>query len=345
MADTRGRRWRRAFWVVGTLVGVACAKPTPALPVSSPRELCRDPSLSPGSFCMPVARLEQLFGMDSAKVMNVQDAPSGTSGAVKVRLSITDGQRSVVVYVKWKGAEADPDAFNNSPRRELAAYELQKLFLDPDEFVVPPTIARCVPLGDEDPRPPVFAGASCSLGVAAYWLQNVTSDDPYDADRFAADARYRHHVGNLNIFTTLGDQRDAKDSNFLVSTDPRRPRVFSIDNGLSFGQRIDNPFIQMRGRWREVFVPAIPHATVQRLRALRRPDFDALAVVAQFEIDEGRLWPVEPGPAIMPDKGVRRRGATFQLGLTRSEIDAVYRRVKMLVHRVDRGDIRAVSGG
>ena len=50
--------------------------------------------------------------------------------------------------VKLRKAEPGAEAFNNVPRYDLAAYELQKLFLDPAEYVVPPTALRMVPLAD-----------------------------------------------------------------------------------------------------------------------------------------------------------------------------------------------------
>ncbi len=50
--------------------------------------------------------------------------------------------------VKLRKAEPGADSFNNVPRYDLAAYELQKLFLDPAEYVVPPTALRMVPLAD-----------------------------------------------------------------------------------------------------------------------------------------------------------------------------------------------------
>ena len=50
--------------------------------------------------------------------------------------------------MKLRKAEPGADTFNNVPRYDLAAYELQKLFLDPAEYVVPPTALRMVPLAD-----------------------------------------------------------------------------------------------------------------------------------------------------------------------------------------------------
>ena len=47
--------------------------------------------------------------------------------------------------VKLRRAEPGAEDFNNRPRYDLAAYELQKLFLEPAEYVVPPTALRFVP--------------------------------------------------------------------------------------------------------------------------------------------------------------------------------------------------------
>ena len=54
------------------------------------------------------------------------------------------------IKVKWaKAPSGGRGSFNNRPRYEIAAYELQKLFLDDPEYVVPPTIARCVPVDQQ----------------------------------------------------------------------------------------------------------------------------------------------------------------------------------------------------
>ena len=51
------------------------------------------------------------------------------------------------IIVKWKQApENDIEHFNNSPRGELSAYQIQKLYLDPEDFVVPLSLLHCVPL-------------------------------------------------------------------------------------------------------------------------------------------------------------------------------------------------------
>jgi len=63
-------------------------------------------------------------------------------GAKKLRLRFDDG---VEINVKWKRAPAEAEGWNNSPRREIAACEVQKLFLEPDDYVVPVSVPRCIP--------------------------------------------------------------------------------------------------------------------------------------------------------------------------------------------------------
>ena len=75
--------------------------------------------------------------------------------------------------VKLRRSEPGAEDFNNRPRYDLAAYELQKLFLDPAEYVVPPTALRMMPLAELRPHSPeakpTFKGSEdvlscCSTG-------------------------------------------------------------------------------------------------------------------------------------------------------------------------------------
>jgi hypothetical protein len=62
-------------------------------------------------------------------------------------------------------------------------------------------------------------------------------------------------------------------------------------------------------------------------------------VVAQFEIEDGRLVAVERTAALDPKHGIRRQGAVLQLGLASWEISGVESRLSRLLRRVDRGKI------
>jgi hypothetical protein len=60
----------------------------------------------------------------------------------------------------------------------------------------------------------------------------------------------------------------------------------------------------------------------------------------QWKLHDG-LWIAEtPGPNLGAGRGVRTADGTVQLGLTRPEIDQIWRQLKRLVERVDRGKVR-----
>jgi hypothetical protein len=318
----------------------------PVPPVSSPSQLCRDPDLGEGDFCLPVERVEALLRSERDEIVEVRVAQSGFSRPRRLRLSFVDenGGEPLVLKVKWKPAPRGGKGFNNVPSREIAAYAAQRLFLDPDEYVVPPTIARCV---DEEVHTrrigheaATFDDTRCVFGLLAYWLENVTPEGARDLDRFEVDAGYRRSLAHLSLLTYLIDHRDSRKANFLVSTDPNRPRVFAIDNGLAFGG-FKNPFTYgpFMKDWGKLQVKRLPREGIDRLGALSREDLDAMAVVAQFENRDGLLVEVAPGEPLDPDSEVRVQGGIVQLGLTRAQIDAMQKRIHTLLDGVDAGDI------
>ena len=96
------------------------------------------------------------------------------------------------------------DEYNDSPRRQFAAYELQKLFLDPEDYVVPTSLAYCSPLATYPrsgvaPQRPTLPGSTCVLGFLNIWLKDVTiSDDYYDEARFVSDPTYAYYLANCH---------------------------------------------------------------------------------------------------------------------------------------------------
>jgi hypothetical protein len=276
----------------------------------------------------------------------LKPAGQSTNEAMKMLVSFPDPRRlgeRLTVSVKWKEAPRGTlDAANNCPRRELAAYAFQQLFLDEADFVVPPTVARCLDLRRyrrlRASARPTLDGLRCALGVMAYWLQGTTGQNVYSPARFRHQPAYRHHLANFNLFTHLIDHRDSRMANWKVATDPHHPRVFSIDNGLAFGSFWKNPFPRLD--WGRLFVPGVPRRSVARLRRLDlRALRQRLAVVAQFRLQQGRLFPTPLTPPLDRDRGVRRTRAVLQLGLTDSEIRATKERIRRLLGRVDRGEI------
>ena len=331
-------------------LGLSCASSNPVLqgdpppPLSPAAVICDDPSLTDDDFCMPIDRIEALMRTPEPTVFQTQTSMKGFSlpNALILGVPDPDGGEELVFKVKWKVVPKDGEGFNNSPRRELAAYALQALFLEPDEYVVPPSLIRCF---DEDwhdehigDRAETFDDNDCVFGLMAYWMQNVTGKGALDVGRAKHDPTYREHLAALNILTVLIDHRDSRPANFLVSTDPERPRVFAIDNGIAFSGYIA-PLQWLLGDWGNMHVPKLLHRHVNALRVITREDLDTLAVVAQFESRDDLYIPVEPTASLDPDKGVRREGTTLQFGLREDEIDSIERRLRKILEQVDDGDL------
>jgi hypothetical protein len=255
----------------------------------------------------------------------------------RVVLSFED---EAVMAVKWANAPAGGGSFNNEPRYEAAAYEIQKLFLAEPEFVVPPTIIRAFPHAYVSEyvvdAPRTFRGVESVLVALQYWMSAVTPENFWDPARAERDTTYARAIGNLNILTYLIHHGDSNVGNFLISQDPGSTRIFSVDNGVAFRSRPSN-----RGHeWRDILVKRLPQSTVDRLRGIGRADLErALAVIVEFEEVDGHLVPAAPGDNLSRHRGVRSRGGRVQVGLTSREITEIEQRRLDLLRMVDRGII------
>lgn len=290
-----------------------------------------------GNFLHPVATIETLLQDSVFRIADFRGSRAEGDRTQRVLLEFND---TLNLLGKWARAGRGASEFNNEPRYEIAAYRVQKLFLGADEYVVPPTVLRSFPLDYVQQHDPeavaTFDDANSVLVVLQYWLSAVTNEDFWDEDRFEQDSVYARHIANMNVLTHLIDHRDANVGNYLVSRIPVNPRVFSVDNGVAFrSQRSD------RGtQWRNIRVDRLPHATVERLRAITEQDLtDALGVLYEFETRDGLLQPRPPGPNLDDGRGVRRRDGVVQLGLTRGEIGDVAKRLRGLIERIDEGKL------
>ena len=333
----------RLLGVVWALVCIGCA--TGGTPDAVPVYFSAVPAPHTGerfpNWSGPPDRLEPLLESAPAEVRGLEGAGAGTTGAMKVTLYFPEADEEV--ELKWKQTSRSMDGINNAPRKEIAAWDLQKFFLDPEDYVVPLHAARCVPLeryrASVGNAKPTVKGSSCVFGVLAVWLQDVTVPAVlHDEERFRADATYAYFMSNLNLLTYLLDHQDGRTGNFLISTDPDRRQVFSIDNGVAMNRwPFYNWFVP---NWNVIRVPALRRDSVERLRALERSDLDSLATLAEFRLaDDGTYHPVPLGEPLDPHKGVRMENGAVQLGLTRPEIDAIWKRIEALLERADAGEI------
>lgn len=245
---------------------------------------------------------------------------------------------------KWKPVAPPAQGFNNEPRYELAAYRLQKLFLDECEYVVPPIVLRAMGLDEyRRHRPgaqPTLRDTSSALFLLSYWLDNVTNRDAWDEGRFRSDPRYARHWGNLNILTHLIDHKDANIGNLLISEHPEDPRIFAVDNDVAFRSDASD-----RGdTWKRMQVDRLPAATLERLRQITLADLErALGVLAEFRNVAGELVAVEPGENLNSRRGVRTGGDRVQFGLSAGEIRDVMRRIERLLAQSESGRITALE--
>ncbi len=299
---------------------------------------------------VPADEAERLILHARRELKKRTGAGAGTTGAEKVSLAFPDDDIELDIKWKlvdssWKGITERYDGINNSPRKELAAWKIQRLFLEPEDYVAPFTTAYCVPLAEASEADrklgPTIAGSQCQLGVAAVWLQNITLQIPVlDSERFDRDYVYAYFLSNLNIFTYLVKHHDGRDGNFLVSKDDARRQVFSIDNGVSFGAGFSGLFYNwFVANWNSIRVPALRKASIDRLRGVTEADVTAaLGVVSQLERnDEGIYVNVPPGKNLDPSRGVRIEGRQLQFGLTDDEVEDVWQRIQDLIEDVDTG--------
>lgn len=294
------------------------------------------PLAAQGNLMMPVPEIETRLAEGAFQIVDSRGSRFSGDRTSRVALSFDDGQMMVV---KWARAHRSGEAFNNQPRFEMAAYELQKLFLDEADYVVPPTAIRAFPLDwyrELEPGADATLGTRSVVTVLQYWLLNVTGDDYWDDDRFESDEAYRRAFGNFNIFTYLIRHNDANEGNYLISRIASSPRLFAVDNGLSFSSAVSD-----RGaRWRSMRVDVLPAETVERLRGITREQLTAtLSTVAEFRKQaDGTLVAVAPSASIDPGKGVRQNDEVVQFGLTEREIREVWERLRDLLADIDDGD-------
>jgi hypothetical protein len=293
----------------------------------------------------PVDELEREIATAPLKIVSAEISRPKAQGDITLKAELSFGGQPPY-RVKLRRAVPGAEQFNNRPRYDLAAYELQKLFLEPHEYVVPPTALRTVPVAELLPyapaAQPTFAGSDEVFVVLQYWLHEVkVIEDVYDAERFEADFAYARNIGQLNVFTLLIAHGDSNVGNFLISRAKAGARVFSIDNGVAFAFNESD-----RGQlWKPIRVGRIPSQTAKRLRAITREELDRrLGIVGTWRRESGH-WVATPSDAnLNASRAVRFDGDLVQMGLTRAEIDDVWRRLKRLIADVDEGKIGVTIG-
>ena len=284
----------------------------------------------------PVAEIEKKLKHDKFEIFSFRDLRFVGDIGKRVILRYSDRKD---LQIKWRRALRGGHTFNNAPRFEIAAYELQKLFLDESDFVVPPTLARCYSFEEyktiEADSDPTFKNPDIVLVMMQYWLNEVTvGGEVYNKKKFNSDPLYAKHFANTNIMTYIINHQDSNEGNLLTSTDEKNPRVFTVDNGVTFS----SPKSDRGAKWKYIRVKRLPKKTIDRLSSLTSEQLhEKMGVIAQFEFADGDIKSVDPTKNINPNKGVRQKGNVIQLGLTAKEIKAVEKKINYILKQNKKG--------
>jgi hypothetical protein len=335
-----------------TFLLVACSKhlplARPAAPLTEPTRLCTA-NEGPAD-CRPARQVEETLAGD-LEILSMDDTPSGSQGAKILTVRGWSRGRSIVFRVRWRAQSSA--GLINEPRKELAAYAVQKLYLSEEELVVPPTAAHCFPIEHYRHFAPTesatFPNADCVLGFVSLWLEGVKTvesareadwlgDDGgiWDKKLFEQDAMYRTSVGNANLLTYLIQHGDAHELQFMLEKAPGGLRTYVVDNSIAF-RSIKNPMLLLREDWSNLHVPSLPARAIARLEALTSQDLARLATITELELRGRQLsvtkQPFEASPS-HPNE-LSWHGDRLRIGLTEGEIELVSSRVRDLLARPD----------
>jgi hypothetical protein len=347
---------RDCLRVAVALALAGCSKPrplaAPAAPLTPPSRLCAVGEAPPA--CRSARQVEALLGKP-LEILGMAPTPSGQQGAKILTLRAQVGAQKVVFRAKWRAQSSA--SIVNEPRKELAAYAVQKLFLDETELVVPPIVAHCFPLAEyrvfvPDERPS-FDDIDCVFGFVSYWLESVQTASAarkdgllggegegfWDAGLFERDAMYRRSVANTNLLTYVIRHGDPHNAQFLLERTPQGLRTYVVDNSIGF-RSVKNPIYFLREDWAKIRVPRLPKRSVERLRALTKEDFAGLVTVNELSRQGRQLVRLAtPGPATGDESAMSWSGSRLRIGLTRGEIELVESRIRDLLARPDLASI------
>jgi hypothetical protein len=337
-----------------TLVACAGSVPLspPAAPLTSPTVLCQGGEARP---CRSTAEVEAWLRHPELEILGAAGTPKGKQKARVLTLAVPGDRERIVFRAKWRADSTQHPL--NDPRKELAAYVVQKLFLNAEQYVVPPAAGHCFPLAGYRTRVDATAQASfprveCVFGILSYWLEDaqgiddaadserLDEDDLFDQRLFWKDPVYRRSLADVNLLAHVISHGDSHPAQFVITGDRYRPRVHVVDNTISFSD-FRNPRLDREEDWSILHVPALSAESVARLRALRVADVRRLGVIERYEKRPGQLVHTDvPASGVPRDAGVRWVSGRLEVGLMPAELEELWRRIQGVLARVDSGEVR-----
>ncbi len=340
--------WTFAIFVSGCS---STQEPRPQIPITHPSRLCYEPLDAP---CRSSQEAEALLRSTNLEIIDARDTPAGVQGAWQLTLRTSEG---IKFRAKWRDTKTkNIAALPSDPRREVVAYHVQKLLLDPQEYVVPPSAAHCFPLKEYklrvEPAKPTWSEINCVFGFLSYWLTDTSSIEevPLDSDspttssrngnrlffldRFNIDKLYARKVARLNLITYIIEHGDPSPSQFLVSTEPFH--AWSVDHSVSLTS-MKNPLALFKEDWSFLLVPRITEKLARRILDLTRRDINQLALLESYRITRhGQIvsQPLSDASRTLAHyeslPGVRFRNGRLEIGATQKERRLIWLKIQNL---------------
>jgi hypothetical protein len=347
--------WLRGFVLVGALSAACSGRPlpVPGAPLTPPTALCVTEPAQGG--CRPASEVDTWLHSPDLEIVSAAETPAGRQGARVLTLALPNAAGRTIFRAKWRSYATTSNM--NDPRKELAAYALERKLLRPEQLVIPPAAGHCFALDHyrrrvEPNAKPTFARIPCVYGILSYWLEGARGiDDAEDEDwiesdellnwrLFRGDPSYRRSLADVNLLAHLISHGDSHRKQFLFTRHFGALRVYLVDNSLAFSA-FRNPSVEHDQDWSNILVPSLSAESIERLRGLTRAALAELLVAEQYQVSAGRLLNVAPdAPGGRTDRGLRWAGDKLQVGLTQAEAEVVWNRVQALLKRVDRAQIR-----
>lgn len=242
-----------------------------------------------------MASIEELLVHPEAKIVDVATAGDGNSGSRILTLEAPDDDALRRFRVKWRALSTTSRA--NSPRKEVVSYFVQRLFLEPQDYVYPPTRSRCFELEhyrdvvDPTAEPSFPEQSPCVLGTVSYWLDRGKPfadswwrrERVFSREAFQSDPVYRRTAADVNLLAVLTLNGDTHSGNFVrvPTRSSGGQRLYLVDGSMSFTP-VRNVAIRPEDDFSTLIVPALREQSIARLIGLDTDDLDALFAVERL---------------------------------------------------------------
>ncbi len=309
---------------------------------SQPAQICVEPQRDN---CKSVEEVESLLRASDLEILEATMTPGGQQGARLLSLRSGD----VVFRAKWRARDEKATLLSHlsNSRRTAVSYAVQKLFLDDDQIVIPPTVGYCFPLSHYKKRVDREAKVSitdpaCVFGYLSYWLPDVetakeaeVSEEKglfgtgylYSEERFGRERHYASKLARMNALTFIVEHGDPHGEQFLVQFEPFH--VWSVDHSVSMTS-VKNPLSYFEEDWSNLIVPSFPRELAEKLRSITAEDISKLATIETYARVDDRLVP----------RAYRKGMSKLQpWGATAKERELLESKLRELVTRLDDGSL------